>query len=140
MIGRQNSKTLNKYLRNLIDGILKSRGFGELKNGVKGERKHSCEAIPAQFFFPFHWIQKYAHKCVCLHDSGVTGNRVQTQDECFHESDTQCKKVRLSVSRLAGVSARPQSRNLLLHRIPDADIPQPGQVVKISLFTQRSSL
>lgn len=30
--------------------IIKSWGFGELKNGAKGEEKHSCEAIPALCF------------------------------------------------------------------------------------------
>lgn len=61
--GGKNCKTLEKYTRNLIDGRLKSWGFGELKNGAKGEKKHSCELIPA-LLFSFHWSQKYAHKCV----------------------------------------------------------------------------
>lgn len=89
-LGGKNSKTLDKYMRNLIDGILKSWGFGELKNGAKGEKKHSCEVIPA-LVFSFHWIEEYAHGRVYLHDSGVTGNRVHTQDECFNESGTECR-------------------------------------------------
>lgn len=71
----KNSKTLNKYTRNLIDGILKSWGFGELKNGAKGEKKHSCEVIPARFC-SLHWIQNYAHKCVYVHESGVWTRRM----------------------------------------------------------------
>lgn len=74
-------------MRNLIDGILKSWAFGELKNEAK---KHSCEVIPA-LFFSFHWIQKYTHERVYLHSSGDTGKRVYTQDECFNESGTECK-------------------------------------------------
>lgn len=81
--GGKNSKTLKKYMRNLMDGILKSWGFGELKNGAKGEEEHSCEAIPALCVLAF--------LCVCLHDCGVIGNCVHTQDECFNELSAACK-------------------------------------------------
>lgn len=91
MLGGKSSKTLNKYTRNLIDEILKSRGFGELKNGGKGEKKHSCEVTPS-LFFSLRWMQKNAHECES-EESGVAGKRAHTQDECLNESGSERKTV-----------------------------------------------
>lgn len=47
-----------------------------LKNGAKGEKKHSCEVKPALFFFWFHWIQTLAHGCES-EDSAHAGRMFQ---------------------------------------------------------------